>query len=204
MVLTISFQFGHIKNRLVRVVMYYFLKSIYKSIKRHYIVARLRSRFGSNIESTVDFRFNKLSDLCIGPHVYFGSFTVVHVVNEGSNRNSFLKIGEYTSIGEFNNIRASGGSISIGKKCLISQHVSIIAANHQLLANIPVMDQPWDQSKTGVVIGEDVWIGCNAIILPGVKIGNGAVIGAGSVVTREIPDNAIAFGAPCRVVKYRS
>ena len=52
-----------------------------------------------------------------------------------------------------------------------------------------------------VTIGDNVWIGGGAIILPGVNIGNNVVIGAGSVVTRDIPDNAIAFGNPCQVMR---
>ena len=52
-----------------------------------------------------------------------------------------------------------------------------------------------------ILIGDNVWIGSNSVILPGVKIGSNVVIGAGSIVTRSIPDNSIAFGNPCRVIK---
>lgn len=52
-----------------------------------------------------------------------------------------------------------------------------------------------------VTIGDDVWIGGGAILLPGVTIGNNVVIGAGSVVTHSLPDNVVAFGAPCRVIR---
>jgi len=52
-----------------------------------------------------------------------------------------------------------------------------------------------------VVIGNDVWIGGNSVICPGVHIGNGCVIGAGSVVTKDIPDNTIAAGNPCKVIR---
>ena len=52
-----------------------------------------------------------------------------------------------------------------------------------------------------VIIGDNVWIGGGAIIMPGVTIGNNVVIGAGSVVTHDIPDNTIAYGSPCKVVK---
>lgn len=54
-----------------------------------------------------------------------------------------------------------------------------------------------------ITIKNDVWIGCNAVILKGVTIGNGAVIGAGAVVTKDIPDFAIAVGVPAKVIKYR-
>ncbi len=52
-----------------------------------------------------------------------------------------------------------------------------------------------------ISIGNDVWIGANTIVLGGVKIGNGSVIGAGSVVVKDIPDNVIAFGNPCKVIR---
>ena len=52
-----------------------------------------------------------------------------------------------------------------------------------------------------VIIGDSVWIGGGAIILPGVTIGDNVVIGAGSVVTRDIPDNVVAYGNPCRVIR---
>ena len=58
-------------------------------------------------------------------------------------------------------------------------------------------------SKGKIIVEDDVWIGMNAIILSGVKIGKGAVIGAGSVVSKDIPPYAIAVGNPCKVVKYR-
>ena len=57
------------------------------------------------------------------------------------------------------------------------------------------------QFSLPIRIGNDVWIGSNVVVLPGVTIGNNVVIGAGSVVTKDIPDNVVAFGAPCRVIR---
>ena len=61
----------------------------------------------------------------------------------------------------------------------------------------------YNTTKGNVIIKNDVWIGMNSIILSGVTIGNGAVIAAGSVVTKDIPDYAVAAGNPARVIKYR-
>ena len=52
-----------------------------------------------------------------------------------------------------------------------------------------------------IVIGDDVWVGANSVVLPGVTIGSGVVIGAGSVVTRDIPPNVLACGVPCKVIR---
>jgi acetyltransferase-like isoleucine patch superfamily enzyme len=60
------------------------------------------------------------------------------------------------------------------------------------------------QSKGSIVIGDEAWLGFGVIVLGGVRIGEGAVIGAGSVVTQDVPDGAIAMGVPARVVKMRS
>ena len=70
-------------------------------------------------------------------------------------------------------------------------------------ANEPIRSQPL-QTKGGIVIEDDVWLGFGVIVLDGVRIGKGAVIGAGSVVTKDIPEGAIAAGIPARVIKMRS
>jgi len=108
----------------------------------------------------------------------------------------FLKIGRRTAINEFNNIRAGNAPVAIGDGCLISQFVSIIGANHGTALGISMRDQPHDLSRAGVRIGNDVWIGAHAVILPGVQIGDGAVIAAGAVVTRDVPEYAIVAGVP--------
>lgn len=87
---------------------------------------------------------------------------------------------------------------------MISQQVSIVAANHNLRKNKFIYDQPWSEEKNFVEIADDVWIGCVSKILPGVKIGKRAVIAAGSVVTKSIPDYAIAVGNPAKVINFRS
>jgi acetyltransferase-like isoleucine patch superfamily enzyme len=114
-----------------------------------------------------------------------------------------LEIGDSTYIGQFTNIRASGGEIRIGVKCMISQFVTIVASNHSTALGRPMVEQPWSMDKTGVSIGDDVWIGAGSCILPGVTIGNGAVIAANSVVTCNVESNAIVAGSPARVLRYR-
>lgn len=112
-------------------------------------------------------------------------------------------IRDFTYIGDHNNIRASGGNITIGNYCLISQQITIVASNHRIALDKYIFFQDWDNSKINVHIGNDVWIGANAVILPGVNIENGAVIAAGTVVTKNVPANAIVAGTPGKIIKYR-
>jgi acetyltransferase-like isoleucine patch superfamily enzyme len=104
-------------------------------------------------------------------------------------------------IGSFANLRAAGGSISIGPDCLIAQHVSLIASNHQLRAGQTYWRLPWDEQKTGVTLGQNVWLGCGVTVLPGVSIGDHAVVGANSVVTKSIPAGTVWAGNPARQLR---
>jgi len=141
-----------------------------------------------------------------GP-ISIGAYTVLILMDDPNTTNPLpvgLKIDHHTSIGEFNNIRSSGGEIVIGHHCMISQFVSIFASNHSTARGPYMRDQPWcDTSRVGVHIGDDVWIGASAAILPGVTIGTGSVISAGAVVTSDIPEYAIAVGVPAKVKRFR-
>jgi maltose O-acetyltransferase len=89
-------------------------------------------------------------------------------------------------------------AVSIGSDVLIGPGVQIYTATHPLDAL--KRREGLEAAKT-VAIGADVWIGGAAVVCPGVRIGAGAVIGAGSVVTRDIPGGVIAAGNPCRVLR---
>lgn len=98
--------------------------------------------------------------------------------------------------------------IVIGDNALIAPNVQIYTAFHPTNAadrfGSPQPDGSFSFCKTQtapVTIGNNVWIGGGAILLPGVHIGNNVVIGAGSVVTRDLPDNVVACGNPCRVIR---
>jgi acetyltransferase-like isoleucine patch superfamily enzyme len=117
---------------------------------------------------------------------------------------SHIIIGRRTAINECNNIRAAGGDIRIGSYCQIAQFCTLVATNHTTETTHYILDAPLDLSKASITVEDDVWIGANSIILPGVTIGRGAVIGAGSVVTKDVAPYAICAGNPARVVRMRS
>lgn len=131
------------------------------------------------------------------------STIIVKDKSHSAKRLSSLEIGDNTYIGEHNNIRAAGGRIVIGNHCLISQHVSIVASNHQIRKDRLISEQGWDEDRKDVTICDDVWVGSNAVILPGVTINKGAVIAAGSIVTKDVPQFAIVAGNPAKIKKYR-
>ena len=119
------------------------------------------------------------------------------------NGHGKISVGEDSWIGQYNNIRAGGGDICIGSKCLISQFCTLIASNHSMDASQPVIEQPSNESKTGVRLGDDVWLGASVCVMPGVTICDGAVVGAGSVVTKSIPPMEIWAGVPAVKVGSR-
>jgi acetyltransferase-like isoleucine patch superfamily enzyme len=96
----------------------------------------------------------------------------------------------------------TGGGVRIGDRTLIGYRTQILSSNHRVP---PLPARIFDAGHEGkpVTIGNDVWIGANCLILPGVAIGDGCVIGAGSVVTKSIEANSIAVGNPARVIRNR-
>lgn len=105
-----------------------------------------------------------------------------------------LKIGENVAISAFVHIVANGG-VSIGDNTIIASAVQISSSTHDYGIR-PYRNHRIDAP---VMIGRNVWIGAGAILLPGVTIGDDSVIGAGSVVTRDVPRGVVVTGAPARV-----
>lgn len=95
------------------------------------------------------------------------------------------------------------GTCAIGNNVMMGADCTIITRNHCVSrTDVPMMDQGFEEERP-VTIGNDVWIGDRVTILPGAKLGDGCVIGAGAVVTGEIPPYAVAAGVPARVIRYR-
>jgi acetyltransferase-like isoleucine patch superfamily enzyme len=95
------------------------------------------------------------------------------------------------------------GDIEIGNDVLISPNVTITSHQHTYEdASVPMRMQPAEFKK--VVIEDNVWIGSNAVILPGVKVGCGAIIGAGAVVTKDVESFGIVAGIPATLYRFRN
>jgi len=117
-------------------------------------------------------------------------------------RGGDIKIGAGTAIQPRCHFTSAVSPIQIGKAVQIAPRCGFYSYDHGILPDQLIIDQPL-QSKGPIIIEDDAWLGFGVIVLSGVRIGKGAVIGAGSVVTRDIPDGAIAVGAPAQVVRMR-
>lgn len=90
------------------------------------------------------------------------------------------------------------GKVKIGDNCMLAPNVAIYTAGHTLYPDLRNMGYEYG---IDITIGDNVWIGGNVVICPGVHIGNNVVVGAGSVVTKDIPDWSLAAGNPCKVLR---
>lgn len=124
---------------------------------------------------------------------------ILHVYNFRAMPQSGIRIGRDCLIGEYCVIRGQGG-VTIGDRVYTSPFTQIIAVNH-------VFDDPTrpftEQGITaeGIVIEDDVWLGASAVITDGVRIGRGAVVAAGAVVTKDVPPHTVVAGVPARPVR---
>jgi len=112
-----------------------------------------------------------------------------------------IKIGDRTSIGE-QCVLYGHGDISIGSNVILGPCVTLSASMHIYSSQaVPIRFQ--GETALGIIIEDDVWVGTRAVVLDGVTIHCGAVIGAGAVVTRDVPANAVVVGVPARILKFR-
>lgn len=125
-----------------------------------------------------------------------------------------IRLGEFCFLGESSRIW-SASEVTIGNRVLISHLVTIMDSlthplnprlRHEQFRTIVTSGQPRsiDLGEKPIIIGDDVLIGCHSVILRGVRIGTGAIVGAGSVVTRDVPAFSIAGGNPARVIRELS
>lgn len=153
---------------------------------------KLTRLFNNTTEEQLDYRTQLLKEL-------FGS-TGEHIYIEPPFRCDY---GSNTYIGEnfyanFDCIILDVADVHIGKNVLFAPRVCVYTAGHPIDAEIRNIGVEFGKKVT---IGDNVWIGGSSVINPGVTIGSNVVIGSGSVVTKDIPDNVVAAGNPCRVIR---
>ena len=125
---------------------------------------------------------------------------------DGSYTYLNIHVGDDVSLGWRPTILAALSEIRIGSKVMFGPYVIIIGGSHNIVVPGRFMIDVHDKAANddlGVVIEDDVWVGARAMILRGVRVGRGAVIGAGSVVTKSVPPYALVAGIPARVIRFR-
>lgn len=159
-------------------------------------IAKLLRGFRAHISSyaTQDCEFEEYVNLHSGSRIYSSQIGRASYITDATL--SKVITGKFCSVGQ-------GVKIGLGRHPtnFLSTHPAFYSSGDQTLlhiAKIPDFDE-----LSPVVLGNDVWIGANSLVMSGVSIGDGAVIGAGAIVTKDIPPYAIAVGSPARVFRYR-
>ena len=157
--------------------------------------------FAKNLPKSYHLKFAKYARGFFAKRI-LKSFGEDANIEHGAVFNSSCSLGAFSSIGVDCELNGFGG-ITIGDYVMMGPETVIYTENHSTKrTDIPMQQQGYEAPKP-VVIEDDVWIGRRVIILPGVTIGKGSVIGAGAVVSKDIPPYSVAVGVPARVVKSR-
>lgn len=158
-------------------------------------------RMGANIlvgDNVVIYQAEKGGLVELGDQVHILRDTIIETGFGGS-----LSVGSKTTINPRCQVNAYLAPIRIGRGVQIAPNCALYSYDHGFAPGKTIRDQPI-QTKGGIIIDDDVWLGFGVIVLSGVHIGKGSAIGAGSIVTHDIPDESIAVGRPARVIKMRS
>ena len=138
----------------------------------------------------------------IGSNIKFGKGTVVKAYAVVQSSGGRIEVGSDCAIGCFSHLMAGVADIIIGNDVRLGSRVTIIATTREYRSRTQkIVDQGF--RDRGIRIGNDVLVGSGVTLVDGCKIGDGAVIGVGSVVTGKVPPYAVVFGSPAKVVFYR-
>ena len=185
---------------------------------RRLIYPHIFARMGANVQIEPKVNFTRSYLIKLGNGVYIRSGANLEACGEHSqlnirdrvcidrgvdirvHENGCIDIGKLTTIGPYTCL--SGRHITIGNNCLIASQIGIYASNHLFAdANCPIWQQGSSYQK--IIIEDDCWLGNGVRVLDGVTIGRGSVIGAGAIVTKDIPPYSVAVGIPAKVISQR-
>jgi acetyltransferase-like isoleucine patch superfamily enzyme len=172
----------------------------WRRIAQRYLVPSLFSsliifwRDGALVSFSSKVQFSSL--------IRFGKGSVVKSYSVIQTSGGRVRFGRNCAIGSFNLIAAGSADVVAGDHVRLGSHVVVMATNRQYRRKDKLIIEQGFSDK-GVRIGDDVLIGARAVLLDGCEIGDGAVIGVGSIVSGKVPAYAVVFGAPAKVVYWR-
>ena len=162
----------------------------------YYIIGR---KLPSSYFPIIGIFFNKIRKVLVKNFIKSMGENVT--INRMAKISRHVTLGDFSGIGE--NCLVSSGT-KIGNYVMMGPDVKIFSVNHKMDSVDTPMCFQGETNVNSVEIADDVWIGANVIILPGIKIGTGVVIGAGAVVTKSVDDFAVVGGNPAKVIRYRN
>jgi len=137
-----------------------------------------------------------MNNIIIGSGISVGYGCKIYAQDE----NSSIIIGNKVSLNDNVMINADHGKIIIGDGSMIGPNTVLRASNH-VFSTTSLFFRDQGHKSGSINIGKNVWLGANVSILPDVRIGENVVIGAGSVVTKDLPDNVVACGVPAKIIR---
>jgi acetyltransferase-like isoleucine patch superfamily enzyme len=160
-------------------------------------------QFGQNviIGDYVNINALSLNGIVFGDNVTISRNSIIVCSGVIRNKGVGIVIGNNTGI----NVRAylgGQGGITIGNDVIIGPDVKIFSENH-IFANTDVIIKDQGETRKGVIIGNNCWLGAGSVVLDGVNLGDGCVVAAGSIVTKSFPENSILAGIPAKIIKTR-
>jgi acetyltransferase-like isoleucine patch superfamily enzyme len=175
------------------------IHSLYRRVRDRAFTLGVRSSFaslGPHTRLSLPVQLEGTRRIAVGRHVYLGPGCWLLTHGPAGH----LAIGDGTSIAGYC-VLSAAADVRIGRKVLLARNVYIADHRHGFeRVDLPVLDQEIADVRP-ILVEDGAWLGQNVVVLPGVTIGRGAVVGAGSVVREDIPPRCIAVGAPARVVR---
>ena len=133
--------------------------------------------------------------ITVGASVFLGRGTIL------SCKNGDIVLGDHVNIG-FHSEIFSASRVTVGRHGLFAAYTYLVGGGHAFdHAGVPVVEQ--ERTSRGIALGDNVWLGTGVKVLDGVRIGRDVVVGAGAVVTGDLPDGVVAAGVPARIVRSR-
>lgn len=156
---------------------------------------------GVTLEDDVKIDALSREGVYLGDNVSIGRFSVIECTGVITNLGRGFRMGANSNLGDFSFVGAAGG-VSIGRDVLGGQGLRFHSENH-VSDRIDLSMKAQGVTNEGITVEDDVWLGSGAILLDGVRVGRGAIVAAGSVVTKDVPPFAVVGGVPAKVLKYR-